>query len=522
MQRTTGHSDTDTPSPVTHPSPALISWNITLRCPLKCAHCYADAGEDEAEGALTTEEAFRVLDQVAAAGRPVVILSGGEPLMREDIFDIARHGTDLGLIMAMGTSGYLLDRETAHRLAGAGIRSVAVSLDSADPATHDAFRGVSGVWERAVAAIRHCQAEGIGVRINMTATRPVIDDIAGVLALGESLGVRDYQIFFPVETGRGRGPGSPRAYEALIREVLLRYRDSGLRIRPTCAPQFRRIAEEAGIENPGWSRGCLAGITYCRIYATGEVTPCPYLPVSAGTLRTASFAEIWQTSPLFLALRDPDRLTGKCGRCGYKSVCGGCRARAYRGDAAVPARWCDGLLRPDDQAGEVCGEDPWCPYDPHLDLALLDALQDGLPLVPRPWAGIAASLGIPEADLLERVQRLQAAGVLRSVSPVLDSGRFGLTAATLIALRVPEDRVREVAAIVSACPEVSHNFRRDHPYSLWFTLAAPTEERLHAVLAEILERTGIPEEDALNLPTVRAHKIDVRFPLLQEDAHGPD
>lgn len=114
MQRTPGHSDTD-PS-----SPALISWNITLRCPLKCAHCYADAGEDEAEGALTTEEAFRVLDQIAAAGRPVVILSGGEPLMREDIFDIARHGTDRGLIMAMGTSGYLLDRATAHRLAGAG------------------------------------------------------------------------------------------------------------------------------------------------------------------------------------------------------------------------------------------------------------------------------------------------------------------------------------------------------------------------------------------------------------------
>jgi len=184
-------------------------------------------------------------------------------------------------------------------------------------------------------------------------------------------------------------------------------------------------------------------------------------------------------------------------------------------------------MRPDDPCGEVSREDPWCPYEPggadRTDLAILDALQDDLPLVPRPWAAIAARVGIAEDDLLARMRRLQASGILRNVSPVFESRRFGLAAASLIALRVPDSRVREVAEIVSGYPEVSHNFRRDHPYTLWFTLAAPTEERLSEVLAEILCRAGIPEEDALDLPTVRAYKIDVRFPLSGEEVtRGPD
>jgi siroheme decarboxylase len=155
------------------------------------------------------------------------------------------------------------------------------------------------------------------------------------------------------------------------------------------------------------------------------------------------------------------------------------------------------------------------------DLAVLDALQDELPLVPRPWAAVAERLGITESELLERVRRLQEAGILRNVSPVLESRRFGLSAATLVALRVPEERVAEVAAIVSSYPEVSHNYRRDHPYAIWFTLAARTEERLSEVLSEILARAGIPEEDALDLPTVQPYKIDVRFSVL-EDSCGPD
>jgi radical SAM protein with 4Fe4S-binding SPASM domain len=347
-------------------APRIISWNITLRCPLKCSHCYVNAGENEAVGVLSTEEAFSVIDQIRATGKPVVVLSGGEPLLREDIFAIARYGTEQGLRMVMGTSGYLLDQAMAKKCKEAGIRAVAISIDSADPSVHDAFRGTEGVWERAVEAIRFCRDEDIGVQINMSVMQSEMSDVREVIEVGTALGVRDYQLFFPVPTGRAQliEPGSAKEYEELIRQILIRYRDSDLNIRPTCAPQFRRIAEELGITNPAWGRGCIAGISYCRIYANGDVTPCPYLPVSAGNIRTTPFPEIWTNSRIFAALRDPDLLTGKCGKCRFNIICGGCRARAYRGADAVSPGWCDGLAPPDVLSGDICAEDPWCPYEP--------------------------------------------------------------------------------------------------------------------------------------------------------------
>ena len=351
-----------------HQAPRLISWNITLRCPLKCAHCYVDAGDQEAEGVLSTEEAFGVIDQICETGRPVVVLSGGEPLLREDIFAIARYGTDQGLRMVMGTSGVLIDRAAAAQLSDAGIRAVAISLDSASPAMHDTFRGVTGVWEKAVQAIGHCRDAGIPVQINMSVMTADFSDVESVVRLGTTLGVRDYQVFFPVPTGRAQGleGGSPHEYEALIRQILLHYRNGSVNIRPTCAPQFRRIADELGIRNPVWGRGCIAGITYCRIYANGDVTPCPYLPVRAGNVRETPFPAIWNDSRIFASLRDPDLLTGKCGRCGYRSLCGGCRARAFQGADAVSPRWCDGLAPPDEQSGDLCAEDPCCLYEPEV------------------------------------------------------------------------------------------------------------------------------------------------------------
>ena len=347
-------------------APRIISWNITLRCPLNCAHCYVDAGDQEADGVLSTGEAFAVIDQIRATGRPVVVLSGGEPLLRDDVYAIARYGTEQGLRMVMGTSGYLIDADTAEKLSDAGIRAIAISLDSDDAATHDSFRGLAGVWHRAVQAIGHCRDAGIAVQINMSVMRSAISDVGEVIGLGSSLGIRDYQLFFPVPTGRARqiGPGGTEEYEEMIRQILIRYRDSNLHIRPTCAPQFRRIATELGIANPAWGRGCLAGITYCRIFANGDVTPCPYLPVSAGNVRITPFHEIWNNSPLFVALRNPDLLTGKCGQCDFKTLCGGCRARAYRREDAASSPWCDGLATPDTFNGECLGEDPWCLYQP--------------------------------------------------------------------------------------------------------------------------------------------------------------
>ena len=349
-------------------APRIISWNITLRCPLKCSHCYVDAGDKEADGVLSTQEAFAVIDQIRATGTPVVVLSGGEPLLREDVYAIARYGTEQGLRMVMGTSGYLIDQETAVKLRDAGIRAVAISLDSKDPAVHDSFRGLDGVWERAVRAIGHCRDAGIAVQINMSVMRSAIREVEDLIGLGTSLGVRDYQLFFPIPTGRARQiePRSPEEYEEMIRQILIRYRDTDLNIRPTCAPQFRRIADELGITNPAWGRGCLAGITYCRIFANGDVTPCPYLPVSAGNVRTTPFSEIWNNSPLFTALRDPDPLTGKCGRCGYKTVCGGCRARAYRGRMQRPRSGATGLQRRKTSAGSAAGRTRGARYEPEV------------------------------------------------------------------------------------------------------------------------------------------------------------
>jgi len=159
------------------------------------------------------------------------------------------------------------------------------------------------------------------------------------------------------------------------------------------------------------------------------------------------------------------------------------------------------------------------------DLMLLDALQDTIPLVPRPWAALASRTGVPEKEVLERLERMHDLGIVRAISPILDSHRLGLKATTLIALPVPVERIGEVAAIISGCPEVSHNFQRDSTYSVWFTLTAENEERLGEVLSGILGRTGIPEQNILNLPTVRKFKIDVRFSHVLngrlEEGHGP-
>ena len=311
-------------------------------------------------------------------------------------------------------------------------------------------------------------------------------------------------------------------YEDLIRDVLVTYQKSDVNIRPTCAPQFRRIADTLGISNPVWGKGCIAGTRYCRIFANGDVTPCPYLPARAGNVRESPLKQIWEESPVFTALRDPSLLTGKCGRCEYNEVCGGYRARSYSSKRAM-TDMCGGIVRPENPGGDLCGEDPWCRYEPkgksiqhsgpidRTDRALLDALQDDIPLVSRPFEVIAARLGIPEDDVMRRLDRLQEQGIVRGLSPVLESRHVGLSATTLVALKVPEEKIQTVARLINAYPEVSHNYRRDHAYSLWFTIAGKDENRIQEIIQGIKQQSGITGQDILELPTVRRFKIDVRF-----------
>ena len=343
----------------------IISWNMTLLCPLRCPHCYADAGKTEIRDPLSKDEAFRILDQIKEISNPIVILSGGEPMMRSDLYDIASYGNSLGLRMGLGTSGYLFEQNTPKKLKEAGIKSVAISLDSAEPDLHDKVRGIDGSWKKAVDAIAGCIREQIPVQINTTVFTPNRDELDRVVTLGKKLGVSHFQVFIPVPTGRSLQENYEQngSYEGLLRHIITTYRDREISLRPTCIPQFRRIAEEMGISHPLWGKGCVAGISYCRIFADGKLTPCPYLPVIAGDLRKESLGALWSGSEVFKVLRDYDRLLGKCGLCEYKEICGGCRARAFAGSDNTP-KTCGSLVEPRNIDAEICAEDPLCPYQP--------------------------------------------------------------------------------------------------------------------------------------------------------------
>ena len=265
----------------------------------------------------------------------------------------------------MGTSGTILDRKTAQLLGESGISSVAISLDSLKPAVHDRFRGLKGAWQKATGGIVACRSENIPVQINITVSNENCREIDDIITFGKDLGVHNFQVFFIVPVGRGvtSGGPDPGCYETMIRDVLQNTRNSGVSVRPTCAPQFMRIAKEIGVDYPATQKGCLAGICYCRICPDGEVTPCPYLPVSAGNVRTTPFIDIWNHSPVFESLRDPGAIRGKCGRCEYLTICGGCRARAYGMQSGSRNR-CGEFAFQADSDRYYLEEDPVCTYIP--------------------------------------------------------------------------------------------------------------------------------------------------------------
>jgi len=346
--------------------PRLISWNTTIRCNLRCPHCYLDAGGSDTAGELSTDEAKQLIDRIAAVSSPLFIFSGGEPLLRGDIFELIQYAAGKGLRTALGTNGTLITAPVAERLASSGVKAAAVSIDSSLPGPHDRFRGVKGSWKRAVQGIGACIRSGIAVQVNTTVTPQNYDDIPAIMSLAEGLGARSFHLFFLVPTGRGAGIRDIAAdqYEHLIGRVLdmIAAAPPVMHIRPVCAPQFLRIASRKGIDLAPWGRGCVAGLTYCRIGPTGELTPCPYLPLTAGNIRQTDFADLWFHAPLFRALRDRRSLTGRCGRCEYREICGGCRARAH-GLTGAP-HGCSGLHRPGDGSGDYLAEDPWCLYQP--------------------------------------------------------------------------------------------------------------------------------------------------------------
>jgi radical SAM protein with 4Fe4S-binding SPASM domain len=345
--------------------PLVISWNMTLKCNLKCSHCYINAKETNMPNELSTDAAKMLIHQITEVSRPLLILSGGEPLLRDDVYEIIKYGADRGLRMGMGSNGMLIDDEVARKLKEAGMWTVAISLDSSNPEKHDEFRGVKGCWERAVKAIKALKNAGIEVQVNCTVTQQNYDEVDDVMALAESLGVENFHLFFLVPTGRGTDIQdiTPEMYEEMIKNTLAKTTKYKLNVKPSCAPQFMRVAKDQGVDMSRWVRGCMAGLYYCRIYPSGEVTPCPYMPVSLGNIREKSFKDIWLNSEVFKALRDFDQLKGKCRICEHRDVCGGCRARAY-GVTTENMDFCGALHEPTEMRGDYLADDPWCNYQP--------------------------------------------------------------------------------------------------------------------------------------------------------------
>lgn len=343
--------------------PRLIFWETTAACNLKCMHCRASATDFRSPDDLTTQESFALLDSIAAFAAPVVVLSGGEPLVREDIFDIASHGSKLGLRMVLATNGTLVTSEAAQKMVESGIKRISVSLDGASAASHDPFRGVPGAFEEALIGINNAKSAGLPFQINTTITKHNLSEIPEILEMAVGLGAAALHVFLLVPTGCGKEIAdeemiTPEEYEKILNWYYDRSKDSPINLKATCAPHYFRImrqkAAAEGIkitpETHGFeamTKGCLAGTGVCFISQKGDVYPCGYLPILAGSVRETRFSEIWNGSELFKALRDDSILEGKCGPCEFKRVCGGCRARAYA------------------ETGNYLTEEPYCAYTPH-------------------------------------------------------------------------------------------------------------------------------------------------------------
>jgi radical SAM protein with 4Fe4S-binding SPASM domain len=386
--------------------PRLVFWEVTKGCNLRCIHCRASATELSSPDDLNTRIALGIIDQIAEAANPILVLSGGEPLYRSDIFQLARYATDKGLRVALATNGTLVTKDVARMIVDSGVKRVSISLDGADALTHDTFRGIPGAFDAAVYGLRNLKSLGMSVQINMTIARHNARQLPQVLELAKALGADALHTFLLVPVGCGVDIAAeqmvaPEEYEEMLNWFYDQSLAGGIELKATCAPHYfrvvrqRRVAERkaavaapqvpavadpasigptemimpgsTGISlkprgtghpdgHPGghpsdmnaMTKGCLAGTGVCFVSHEGEVYPCGYLPVIAGDLRKEKFVDIWEKSAVFNQLRDTGNLKGKCGCCEFRNICMGCRARAF---AAT---------------GDYLDEEPFCVYQPRM------------------------------------------------------------------------------------------------------------------------------------------------------------
>jgi heme b synthase len=357
----------------------LVAWEVTKRCNLTCAHCRASAEDVAYEGELTLVECKRVIDEIKTIGNPILILSGGEPLARPDVFEIGKYASSKGLRVVMGSNGTLIDGEVASKLTTIPIGRIAISLDFPTPQLEDGFRGRTGAFDMAMAGIENARKAGVEIQINCTITKMNFHLLGELVDLALKVGAVAFHPFLLVPTGRGKGLEavelSPDEYEQALNKIYDMQVELGDRLffKPTDAPHYMRVVsqrqrkgagqtESGPVSSPshpsprsaghpggspnGMTRGCLAGVGFCFVSHTGKVQGCGYLTVEAGDLKRQSFGEVWRDSPVFKDLRNLDNIKGKCGVCEYKRVCGGCRARAF------------------ETTGDYLNAEPYCSYQP--------------------------------------------------------------------------------------------------------------------------------------------------------------
>ena len=407
--------------------PYVVSWNLTYRCNLACEHCYLDAGGAPQVGTenfadrseLGTDECFRVIDEIAAfAPECVTILTGGEPLLRRDILEIVRRASERGLWVVVGTNGVSITENVARRLAEAGARGLSLSLDALDPDRHDRFRKVRGAWRNTVEGAEILNRTGLPFIVQTTAGSHNLRELDAIADFAhDRLAAKVWNLYFLVPTGRGQFVSdiSPAEYDEVLASLyrIQRKYDRRMLVNAKCAPHYiKTVLEHAGAETDplptdarlrqdsggqaesarasmwtgsspirtysGGAGGCPAGTHYMGIRPNGDVTPCPYLPVFAGTLRSSSLADLWASSELFTDIRRRSSLGGRCGECEMNGHCGGCRARAYG------------------MTGDLMAEDPLCTHTPGRFV--------GSPLLTlRGPAAVSGALGTPAIQVRPRI-----------------------------------------------------------------------------------------------------------------------
>jgi AdoMet-dependent heme synthase len=322
----------------------MIAWELTRNCNLDCVHCRARASSQKYENELSLDECKKVLDDIAAFASPTIILTGGEPLLRDDIYDIARYGSDKGLRMVIAVNGTLVDKDVALKLKEAGILRVSMSMDGKDVASHDDFRRVAGSFDSVMKASRIFSEVGLPFQINTTVTRLNFGDLGAIYDLVKSIGAVAWHVFLLVPVGRGEGLKGEELNAAMYEDVLHWLYDveerGEMEMKVTCAPHYYRIVKEKG--GTPKSAGCLAGKSFLFISHTGIAQPCGYLELGCGDVRKDGVRKVWEDSPQFATIRDFRQYKGKCGHCKFLAICGGCRARALelKGDLLEAEPYC--------------------------------------------------------------------------------------------------------------------------------------------------------------------------------------